>query len=217
MPLTEGFLSVLGEYVMDATMNGRDTPPQGNSHAHHAPHNVYRCHGDDDWIAIDVGSDAEFAALCRTLGLDGLPDDRRFATAEARREHVAALDPLIAAACASRDKEALFHALQKAGVCAAPTRNAVEALDDAHLKARGFFESLPTADEGKSFRYPGLTFRMQRTPNKLRTPPARLGEHNRDVYCDLLGYSTEELAELEAAGFVGSKFPETIWPGKASA
>ena len=211
MPLTEGFLPVLGEYVMDATMNGRDTPPQGNRHPHHAPHNVYRCQGDDDWIAIDVGTDEEFVALCDVLALPELPSDPRFSTSQARHRHAASLDPLIAAACATRDKEALFHALQAAGVCAAPTHNAVEALDDPQLNARGFFESLPTGDEGKPFRYPGLTFRMQRTPNALRTPPARLGEHNREIYRNLLGYTEEEVAELQKQGFVASAFPETIW------
>ena len=128
-----------------------------------------------------------------------------------------ALDALVADACAARDKEEVFHLLQARGVCAAPTRNAVEALDDAQLNARGFFEPLPTADEGKAFRYPGLTFRMQRTPNHLRTPPVRLGEHNREIYCDLLGYTVEELAELEARGLVASTFPETIWRPPAAA
>lgn len=211
MPLTEGFLPVLGEYIMDATINGRDTPPQGNTHRHHAPHNVYRCQGDDNWIAIDVGTDPEFAGLCDVLGLGDLSSDARFASQQARHANAAALDALVADACAARDKEEVFHELQARGVCAAPTRNAVEALDDAQLNARGFFEPLPTADEGKPFRYPGLTFRMRRTPNHLRTPPVRLGEHNREIYCDLLGYTAEELAELEARGLVASTFPETIW------
>ena len=211
LPLTEGFLPVLGEFIMDATMNGRDTPSQGNSHRHHAPHNVYRCQGDDNWIAIDIGTDAEFRALCAVLDLRPLPSDARFATASARHQHVSALDPPIAEACAKRDKEALFHELQANGVCAAPTHNAVEALDDPQLNARGFFEPLPTADEGKPYRYPGLTFRMQRTPNALRTPPVRLGEHNHAIYRDLLGYSEAELGELEARGLVATRFPETIW------
>ncbi|MCY3811542.1 MAG: CoA transferase [Gammaproteobacteria bacterium] len=211
MPLTEGFLPVLGEFIMDATMNGRDTPPQGNAHRRHAPHNVYRCQGDDNWIALDVGSDAEFAALCDVLGLGNLAADTRFASQQSRHTHVTALDALVAAACAGRDKEDLFHELQGSGVCAAPTRNAVEALDDGHLNARGFFEPLPTADAGKPFRYPGLTFRMQRTPNRLHSPPVRLGEHNREIYCDLLGYTAKEFAELEARGLVATTFPRTIW------
>ena len=211
LPLTEGFLPLLGEFVMDATMNGRDATGLGNAHRWHAPHNVYRCAGDDDWIAIDVGGDQEFAALCGVLGLHDLAGDDRFATAVGRRDNLAALDERIAAATAERDHEQLFHALQAAGVCAAPTHNAVQALADAQLNARGFFEELPTGDGRQKYRYPGLMFRMARTPNRLRTPPVRLGEHDREIYRDLLGYGEAEFQALQQRGLVGTRFPTDIW------
>ena len=42
-------------------------------------------------------------------------------------------------------------------------------------------------------------FRMARTPNRLRTGPVRLGEHNREIYCDLLGYSPDQLKSIGTA------------------
>ena len=211
MPLTEGFLPVLGEFIMDYTMNGRDTPTQGNRHRWHAPHNVYPCRGEDNWVAIDVGTDDEFAALCRILGREQLAQDARFHTAAARRDNLQALDDALAALTRGHDKEQLFHTLQAAGVCAAPVRNAVEVLNDSQLNARAFFEELPTADEHRLYRYPGLMFRMKRTPNTLHSGPVRLGEHNREIYCDLLGYTPEELTELEKSGLVGTSFPPSVW------
>jgi crotonobetainyl-CoA:carnitine CoA-transferase CaiB-like acyl-CoA transferase len=212
MPLTEGFLPTLGEFIMDYTMNGRDTPTQGNRHRGHAPHNVYPCRGDDNWIAIDVGTNEEFAALCRVLSATHVLDDARFhASPQARLGHVDALDEALGALTRGHDKEDLFHALQAVGVCAAPVRKAVEVLDDPQLKARGFFETLPTADEQRLYRYPGLIFRMARTPNALRSGPVRLGEHNREIYCDLLGYAPDELTALEQKGLVGTAYPPEIW------
>lgn len=211
MPLTEGFLPTLGEFIMDYTMNGRDTPSQGNRHPWHAPHNVYPCQGDDHWIAIDVATDAEFAALCQGLQSPGLADDPRFRTAPARRANREALDAAMAALTHLHDKEHLFHALQRLGVCATPVRNAVEVLADPQLQARGFFEELPTADAQRLYRYPGLLFHMARTPNRLRIGPARLGEHNREIYCDLLGYTPEQLQALEQKGLVGTAFPPAVW------
>lgn len=211
MPLTEGFLPVLGEFMMDYAMNGRDTPTQGNRHLWHAPHNVYPCEGEDHWIAIDVGTDAEFAALCRVLEAQDLIKEPRFVSAQARREHVEALDEALCALTRGHDKEHLFHTLQAAGVCAAPVRTAVEVLEDPQLNARGFFESLPTGDEQKPYRYPGLMFRMARTPNALQAGPARLGEHNREIYCDLLDYSEEQLAALEQKGLVATAYPPSVW------
>ena len=211
LPLTEGFFPILGEFVMDYTMNGRDTPTQGNRHAWHAPHNVYPCTGEDNWIAIDVGSDEEFVSLCDVLEAKHLSMDERFGTTASRREHLDELDAELSSLTRSRDKEKLFHGLQSAGVCAAPVRNAVEVLDDPQLKARGFFEELETADDRSRYRYPGLVWRMANTPNSLRIPPVRLGEHNREIYCDLLGYAPEELAELERRGLVGSAYPDEMW------
>ena len=211
MPLPEGFLPTLGEFIMDYTMNGRDTPSQGNRHPWHAPHNVYRCRGDDNWIAIDAGTDGEFAALCGILKAPHLINDPRFHTAAARLQHVEALDEVVAALTSPRDKEELFHALQTVGVCAAPVRHALEVLHDPHLAARGFFEALPTGEEQRPYLYPGLIFRMARTPNALRTGPVRLGEHNREIYCDLLGYSPAELAALEQQGHVGTAHPPHVW------
>jgi crotonobetainyl-CoA:carnitine CoA-transferase CaiB-like acyl-CoA transferase len=211
MPLTEGFLPVLGEFIMDYTMNGRDTPTQGNRHRWHAPHNVYPCQGQDHWIAIDVGTDDEYVALCQVLQCQDLLDDPRFISPQARRDHVDALDAALRALTCGHDKEQLFHALQAVGVCAAPVRNAVEVLEDPQLNARGFFESLPTAEERKPYRYPGLMFRMARTPNALRSGPARLGEHNREIYCDLLGYSEAQLAALAQRGLAATVYPPSVW------
>ncbi|MCZ6873158.1 MAG: CoA transferase [bacterium] len=211
MPLTEGFLPVLGEFIMDYTMNGRDTPSQGNRHRWHAPHNVYPCRGEDNWIAIDVGSTAAFVALCQVLDGIHLSRDSRFSCNQARLDNVDALDHVLAVLTRQHDKEPLFHALQAVGVCAAPVRRAVEILQDPQLNARGFFVPLPTADEQRLYRYPGLIFRMLRTPNTLRSGPVRLGEHNREIYCDLLGYSPQELADLERKKQVGTAYPPEVW------
>ena len=217
MPLPEGFLPTLGEFIMDYTMNGRDAPSQGNGHRWHAPHNVYPCRGDDNWIAVDVATDVDFAALCGVVKAPHLIDDPRFRTAAARLQNVEALDAALAALTPAHDKEKLFHALQMAGVCAAPVRRALEVLHDPHLAARGFFEELPTGDEQRPYLYPGLIFRMARTPNALRTGPVRLGEHNREIYCDLLGYAPDELAALEQQGHVGTAHPPHVWRPESNA
>jgi hypothetical protein len=54
----------------------RAAGPQGNTHPWHAPHNVYPCVGDDQWITIDVATDQEFVALCCVLDRPRLADPR---------------------------------------------------------------------------------------------------------------------------------------------
>ena len=158
-----------------------------------------------------MGTDEEFAALCQVLEARHLLEDPRFHSARTRRDQVAELDEALSALTRGHDKEHLFHTLQAAGVCATPVRRAVEVLEDPQLNTRGFFEALPTADAQDMYRYPGLLFRMLRTPNALRSGPVRLGEHNREIYCDLLGYSPEQLAALAEKGLVGTAFPPEVW------
>lgn len=225
MPLNEGFIPTLAEYLFQYAMNGDNPPPQANSHARRAPYGVYPCRGDDQWIAIDVGSDAEFVTLCDALAagpgeasvqseLAHAPIDTRFSHAQARKANSVALDALIARETMIWHKEDLFHKLQQAGICAAPLNDPFDALSDRHLRQVGFFEQM-TMDGVGTHRYPGLTFTMSRTPNRLRTPPPKLGEHNHEVYCDLLGYSESELADLVSKGLVGTEYPDELVPAHA--
>ncbi len=213
MALAESFLPVLGQFLLDYGMNGRVASGLGNSHPWNAPHDAYPTRGDDQWIAIDIATDAEFAALCRVLGDRSLPADARFTTGDARRRNRAALDAAIAALTAARDKYELFHALQSRDVCAAPLLDAVDAQADPHLNARGFFEEVYQPNVG-THRHPGMPFRLNRTANAIRLPPPALGEHNAWAYLDLLGYSREEFAALIASGQVGDRYPDSLLPAR---
>jgi crotonobetainyl-CoA:carnitine CoA-transferase CaiB-like acyl-CoA transferase len=52
---------------------------------------------------------------------------------------------------------------------------------------------------------------MSRTPNHIRSGPVRLGEHNHEIYCELLGYSEAQLAELKQKGLVDTRYPHSMW------
>jgi crotonobetainyl-CoA:carnitine CoA-transferase CaiB-like acyl-CoA transferase len=211
MPLAEAFLPNIGEFILDYTMNGRVAPPQGNTHPHHAPHSAYATAGDDQWIAIDVGTDDEFAALCGVLDASTLAADARFATALARLDHRDELDRELAPLIAPRDKEALFRELQAAGVVAAPLHDELEVLADEQLAARDWFREIEMPTVG-THRYPGYLFKMRNTPDDVQLPPPLLGEHNEEVYLDILGYEREEYEALIEKGLVGTTYPPEILP-----
>jgi crotonobetainyl-CoA:carnitine CoA-transferase CaiB-like acyl-CoA transferase len=201
----ENFLPMLAELILDWTMNGHDPGPWGNRHRSHAPHNVYPCRGEDQWIAIDVGTDAEFAALCHTLDLPDLIGDPRFADGPSRWTHQSDLDPLIAAQTHAYDKFDLMRRLQAEGVAAGPLQSAAERLACPQLRARGFFEELENDAVGRHL-YPGLIWRMARTPNRLRRAPVTLGQDNDYVYRDLLGMSGEEYERRREVGTIGTHY-----------
>lgn len=211
MPLAEAFLPALGEWILDYTMNGRVAPPQGNLHRTHAPHSVYPTQGEDQWIAIDVETDEEFRALCDVLGTPELLADERFQTVAGRKQHEAALDRALAEATKSWVNDDLFHRLQAAGVIAGSVHDEAALMESPQLRDRGFFEDLTISGIG-THTYPGIMTKWVNTPNHLRTPPPRIGEHNEEIYIDLLGYSREEYDDLVARGLVGTTYSEQLVP-----
>ncbi len=197
-------IAMLGEYVLDYSVTGRVPGPMGNRHPCMVPQGVYPCQGDDMWVAISVGSDAEWHGLCRAIGQPDLAHDPRFATVLARRYYQAELDRLLAAWTQERDHYQAMHLLQAHGVPAGAVLKGGETLVDPHLVARGFWDVVNHPEAG-TYTQVSTPWRLSKSPRRPTTPSPSLGEHNHDVLGDLLGLSGQEIAALEAQGIIGTR------------
>jgi len=193
-------VTFLGEYVIEQQL-GRPPERLGNAHAEFAPHGVYRCAGDDDWIAIAVRSDEGWRALS-DLAARGWAADPAFARLEARREHRGALDAEIEAWTVEHDKQRLMHELQRRGVAAGAVLTPPEWTVDPHLEARGYFSTLEHAEVG-AFRSDGspLRFEGDRGYEGWWAAPC-LGADNAEILSQLLGMSDAQIDELAALGVI---------------
>jgi len=206
MAQAEATMPHLGEAIMDYTMNQNVQTSMGNRLPGAAPCGCYRCRGEDRWINITVYTDAEWEGLCRVMGNPPWTKEERFSDSLNRDKNQDEMDKLIEEWTIQQDHYDLMFMLQKEGVPAGPVIFEDDAYHrDTHLKERGFFEEL-THEEMGTHSYPGLGFRMSRTPNKLRLPPVRLGEHNEYVYKQVLQVSDEEYAQLEKEGHIGMDY-----------
>jgi crotonobetainyl-CoA:carnitine CoA-transferase CaiB-like acyl-CoA transferase len=199
----EALTGLIGEAVADYSMNGRLWPRMGNRHPWMAPHGVYRCSGEDSWVAIAVGSDAEWRALCEVMGRVELANDARFATLPARHHNQSELDGHIEAWTRERGPHGIMQILQQAGIAAGPVLTPSQILSDPHLETRGFFEVMDRAEVG-GHPYPGPAFKLSKTPGRLRRPAPLLGEHNDYVLGVLLGMSDAEMRELTSDDVIGT-------------
>jgi crotonobetainyl-CoA:carnitine CoA-transferase CaiB-like acyl-CoA transferase len=197
-------VSLLGEMVVDRSLSGRVAAPIGNGHPLMAPHGVYPCRGDDAWVALAVGSDAEWRGLCQAIGRPELAADSRFATVSGRRRHQAALDAIVAAWTREREHYQAMHTLQAHGVPAGAVLKAGEVLADPHLAARNFWDVVDHPEVGP-YRQVTTPWRLSKNPRQATSPAPGLGEHNRYVLGELLGLSAEEIAALEAQGIIGMR------------
>ncbi len=205
----ENFSTYLGEYVMDYTMNGRLHEYLGDRDPVAAPQGVYRCAGDDRWIAITVGTDEEWSSFCRVMGRADLPGDARFAKLESRHANHDALDEEITAWTRDRDPIETMNVLQAAGVRAGAVMNEPDAFANPHLADRGYWEELSHPEAGTHL-HPGVVWRAKRTPNRLERAAPRLGEDNEYVYRELLGFNDDRYARFEETGHIGMDYDESI-------
>jgi benzylsuccinate CoA-transferase BbsF subunit len=189
-------VGMVGEYFIERQLAGRASARIGNAHRDYCPHGVYRCSGEDNWIAIAARDDLEWRALCDVLGLTALAADARFATIEARRQNREPLDAAIEAATATRPKRELEAALQARGVPAGSVLSAPEYLADPHLKARGYYVELTHSEAGtSSWDGTPVVFNGARGYESW-TPAPCLGEHALEVLSSLLGMDGAEIREL---------------------
>ncbi len=202
MSQLEATLQLIGDSIMDYQMNGNTPPRIGDRDRIMAPHGCYRCKGEDNWIAVAVRDDEEWAAFCGVMGKPDLARDDRFSNLLRRHRNHDELDSIIEEWTKGHDHRAAMHLLQEAGVPAGALLNAREVLDDPHLNDRGFFEET-THPEAGMLTLPGMGWKLSKTPGGIRMPPPCMGEHNYHVLGGLLGLSDEEIKELEQEGVIG--------------
>ncbi len=205
----EALLPSFGEMLLDYQMNGRVAQPQGNDLFDMAPHNAYQCEGDDRWVAIAVGNDAEWQGMVRAMGSPDWASDPRFSTQSARFEHRRELDELVTKWTLQRTDRMAMEILQAYGVPAGVLNDDRDILYDPQFDSRGFFDEMEAPDCPR-IRYPGIIWKMARTPNSVKFPPAALGQHNEFGYKELLGFSDSQYRDYESMGQIGTDYPAHI-------
>ena len=196
--LWESMAVLVFEGWMDYAMNTHQPERIGNRDPWMAPHNCFRCTGEDEWVTIACGTDAEWQALCQAIGKSELANDGRFRTAADRKANEDALEDLLTAWTQERTKWDITAALQAVGVAAFPSMNSKDLADDPHLNARGFFSKLEHPEVGVR-THTGMPWRLTNAPNGVQTPAPLIGNDTDYVMQDLLGYSAEEIAKLKEA------------------
>jgi len=197
----EAMASLLGDAIVDYTLNDKPPEPVGNSSTEAAPHGVYRCQGDDRWCAITVFTDEEWRRFKRALGNPSWTEDSRFAILSDRLENTDELNRLVAGWTRQHSAEEVMALLQEHGVAAGVVQNASDLANDPQLKQRGFFVELGHPELGKTIS-DATPIRLSDTPAKYNRAAPMLGQDNGYVYKQLLGMSEDEVAELGEQGII---------------
>ena len=196
----EAVLAMMESLVPEWQVAGYQRERTGAVLPNVAPSNVYPT-ADGETVLIAANQDTVFRRLAEAMGRPELADDERYATHGARGVSMAELDELIAEWTAGHEADPLLELLAEQGVPAGRTYRARDMLADPHFAARESIVRVPHPQFGE-LAMQNVFPRLSETPGRVRHPGPELGEHNDDVYRDLLGLSDDELEKLRADGVV---------------
>lgn len=202
MSQSEAGVQFMAPLILDCAVNKRVANRMGNEHPTAAPHNAYRCSGDDMWCAIAVFTDEEWRSFCKVIKKPSLLKNPKFSTLIARKENEEELDRVVNEWTSSRSAQEVMTLMQKAGVAAGVAGTAEAELGtDPQLESRHFYWDLEHPQVGTYRTAAGPHFLLSKTEYNLRRAHL-IGEDNDYVFKHILGLSDERIAELVSEGVI---------------
>ena len=160
-----------------------------------APSNVYPT--SDGLVLIAANQDTVFRRLCETMGRVELATDPRYDSHQSRGAHQKELDELIARWTANHSTHELLELMDRQGVPAGQIYRAPEMLEDPHFAARAAIVTVDHPQFGK-LRMQNVAPKLSETPGGVRAPSPALGQHNDEIYLELLGMPRDRYYRLKA-------------------
>ena len=198
--LTESCLAIQESTIPDYDVGGVVRGPSGTRLEGIAPSNIYRS-ADGSWVVIAANQDTVFRRLCAAMGRPELSTDDRFANHVARGRNQDELDTIIADWAAAKPPGEIIAELGAAGVISGPINTVAEVVNDPQLRARGMLVDHYDERIGRTVLGPGIVPTLSETPGTVRNAgPAEPGQHNTEVYTELLGIGEADLESLRAKG-----------------
>jgi crotonobetainyl-CoA:carnitine CoA-transferase CaiB-like acyl-CoA transferase len=166
-----------------------------NRHSGYAesPYNTYPTR--DGYVAVICVTEAHWVALAKAMDRADLVTDPRFESLAARVGHMDEIDEIVTAWTSGHAKDELVAVLQDHGIPCAPVKDLDEVVTDPNLWARGMLQHLDHPEYGR-ITAPHSPMRFGEGKRAPLSPSPALGQHNHDVYRELLDISEDELADL---------------------
>lgn len=196
----EAVLNMMESLITEYDQAGYIRERQGSILPNVAPSNVYPTR-DDSMILIAANQDTVFRRLTEAMNRPDLAEDEKYKTHSARGANQVELDAIISEWTKTIDAAALEDLMSESGIPSGKIYRAPEMLEDAHFRAR---EAIIKTQHPKfgELMMQNVAPKLSATPGSIRRPGPALGQHNDEVYRELLEYDDERLAKLSAAGII---------------
>jgi benzylsuccinate CoA-transferase BbsF subunit len=195
----EAIASFVGDALIELALTGVSPMRDGNHSAANAPYDVFKCQGDDSWVAIGVSSDAEWARLCVAMCRPELAGDARFAGGSSRHLHRVEVDAEVASWAAGLKASDVAGRCRSCGVAASEVLGGADFLHDPHVASRDVIQKVLHPLLGNQLVVRG-PWRLGSNAEPPLEPSPLIGEDNEAILTGLLGYSRDEVKGFQDAG-----------------
>jgi len=195
----EAVLAMMESLVPEYTETGFIRERTGSFLPKIAPSNVYPTR--DGSLLIGANQDSVFGRLCEAMGQPDLARDPKYTSHKARGENQKELDDLIGEWTSTLSTEELLELMEKHGVPSGKIFKAPDMLEDPQFKARDALVKLDH-EHYKNLVMQNAFPKLSKTPGKVALPAPKLGQHNTEIFQELLGLEKDDIALLKKQGAI---------------
>ncbi|MBS4192980.1 CoA transferase [Bacillus sp. FJAT-49705] len=198
--LYEAVFSLLEGILPEYDLTGLIRERTGSTLPGIAPSNTYEC-ADGRYLVIGANGDSIFQRLMKTMGREDLANDPKLANNQGRADNVEFIDKTIEEWTKQRPLKEVQKLLDDASVPVGPIYSIKDIVKDEQYKSRKMLEpiELPT---GETVLAPGVVPKLSETPGNLKWIGPTLGEHNEEIFKDLINMDANEIAKLKQSGVI---------------
>jgi crotonobetainyl-CoA:carnitine CoA-transferase CaiB-like acyl-CoA transferase len=201
MAQVEVTVGIVGDLLTKEALEPGTVRAIGNRSPRGVPWGLFRCTGDEQWAAITVRDDRDWAALVEVMGDPAWATASDLATADGRQARIDEIEDGVRAWTASLSREDVVARCQGAGIPAGEMLTSLESVDNEQYLSRGFrVEIEQPGNLVPKLVLDGPGFYGSRMAVPVIEPAPLVGEHTREICRDLLGMPDDEIEQLISAG-----------------
>ncbi len=193
-------VSILENALTRFQVEGKSPKPIGNRHPTITPFQAFKA--SDDYFVIAVGNDNLWKTFCNAIQRKDLIDDPRFRTNGFRTQNVDTLTTILEPVFAEKSSGEWLKIIEEAKIPCAPINSVDKLFDDLQIQARNMIVDVEDKEAG-SVKISGNPIKMTAVPEvSHRQPAPDVGEHNDEVFHQLLGLDNESIKKLRDQGVI---------------
>jgi CoA:oxalate CoA-transferase len=198
--MVDSLFSVLENAVARYVNTGETPGPLGGAHPSITPFQGFQTK-DGQWVIAAIGNDKLWALYCDLLGRRDLIDHPKFKTNPLRCDNRKELIPILQHEMQKKTAQEWFDTFERHAIPYSPINTLKQICEDPHIAHRNMLVEIDQPIVGK-MRVCASPLKLSETPGEVYAPAPMLGEHSEQVLLEVLGYSHEKIARLQAEGVI---------------